>query len=115
MLQIKLEVMGKRVKTCMSISGTDPQKLLKEISKVEGRRVVKSTNCNDRSSRSHCLVTLEVPEVGGKLILVDMAGSENIEQAGLGRELKVQVNVLNSSVPACVIQVKRSIISSNCN
>lgn len=36
-------------------------------------------------------VTIDVPEVGGKLILVDMAGSENIEQAGLGRELKMQV------------------------
>ena len=57
MLQVKLEVMGKKVKTCMSISGTDPQKLLREISKVEGRRVVKSTNCNDRSSRSHCMVS----------------------------------------------------------
>lgn len=60
MLQVKLEVMGKKVKTCMSISGTDPQKLLREISKVEGRRVVKSTNCNDRSSRSHCMVSLEM-------------------------------------------------------
>ncbi len=36
-------------------------------------------------------VTIDVPEVGGKLILVDMAGSENIDQAGLGRELKMQV------------------------
>lgn len=87
--------MGKKVKTCISISGTDPQKLLKEISKVEGRRVVKSTNCNDRSSRSHCMVTLDVPEVGGKLVLVDMAGSENVEQAGLGRELKMQTGKIN--------------------
>ncbi len=36
-------------------------------------------------------VTLDVPAVGGKLVLVDMAGSENVEQAGLGRELKMQV------------------------
>ncbi|KAG0613301.1 hypothetical protein M758_6G092600 [Ceratodon purpureus] len=93
--RVKLEVMGKKVKTCMSISGTDPQKVLREISKVEGRRVVKSTNCNDRSSRSHCMVTIDVPEVGGKLILVDMAGSENIDQAGLGRELKMQTGKIN--------------------
>lgn len=93
--RVKLEVMGKKVKTCMSISGTDPQKLLREISKVEGRRLVKSTNCNDRSSRSHCLVTIDVPEVGGKLILVDMAGSENIDQAGVGRELKMQTGKIN--------------------
>ncbi|KAG0569523.1 hypothetical protein KC19_6G096700 [Ceratodon purpureus] len=93
--RVKLEVMGKKVKTCMSISGTDPQKLLREISKVEGRRVVKGTNCNERSSRSHCMVTIDVPEVGGKLILVDMAGSENIDQAGLGRELKMQTGKIN--------------------
>jgi len=48
--------MGKKVKNSMYITGTDPQKLLQEISKVESRRVVKSTNCNDRSSRSHCMV-----------------------------------------------------------
>jgi hypothetical protein len=36
-------------------------------------------------------VTVDVPDVGGKLILIDMAGSENIDQAGLGRELKMQV------------------------
>ena len=36
-------------------------------------------------------MTVDVPDVGGKLILIDMAGSENIDQAGLGRELKMQV------------------------
>ncbi|CAK9264724.1 unnamed protein product [Sphagnum jensenii] len=93
--RMRLEVMGKKVKNSMYITGTDPQKLLQEISKVESRRVVKSTNCNDRSSRSHCMVTLDVPAVGGKLVLVDMAGSENVEQAGLGRELKMQTGKIN--------------------
>lgn len=37
-------------------------------------------------------VILDVPTVGGRLMLVDMAGSENIEQAGqTGFEAKMQV------------------------
>ena len=36
-------------------------------------------------------ITLDVPAVGGRLMLVDMAGSENIDQAGLGFEEKLQV------------------------
>ncbi|MFS8025173.1 putative protein S-acyltransferase [Helianthus anomalus] len=48
-------------------------------------------------SRSHCIVCLfiilDVPTVGGRLMLVDMAGSENIEQAGqIGFEAKMQGN-----------------------
>lgn len=36
-------------------------------------------------------VILDVPKVGGQLMLVDMAGSENIEQAGqIGFEAKMQ-------------------------
>lgn len=37
-------------------------------------------------------IILDVPKVGGRLMLVDMAGSENIEQAGqAGFEAKMQV------------------------
>ncbi|MFS7952130.1 putative plus-end-directed kinesin ATPase [Helianthus anomalus] len=51
-------------------------------------------------SRSHCMVCLfiilDVPTVGGWLMLVDMAGSENIEQAGqIGFEAKMQTAKIN--------------------
>lgn len=36
-------------------------------------------------------VMLDVPALGGRLVLVDMAGSENLEQAGLGMDSKMQV------------------------
>lgn len=40
-------------------------------------------------------IILDVPTVGGRLMLVDMAGSENIEQAGQnGLEAKMQVGFL---------------------
>ncbi|KAL9225175.1 hypothetical protein vseg_001126 [Gypsophila vaccaria] len=94
--KVKLEVMGKKAKNATFISGNEAGKLLKEIQKVEKRRIVKSTNCNDRSSRSHCMIILDVPTVGGRLMLVDMAGSENIEQAGqIGFEAKMQTAKIN--------------------
>ncbi|KAK6161241.1 hypothetical protein DH2020_004622 [Rehmannia glutinosa] len=92
----RLEVMGKKAKNATFISGNEAGKMLKEIQKVEKRRIVKSTLCNERSSRSHCLIILDVPTVGGRLMLVDMAGSENIEQAGQnGLEEKMQTGKIN--------------------
>ncbi|KAK9672911.1 hypothetical protein RND81_12G134100 [Saponaria officinalis] len=94
--KVKLEVMGKKAKNATFISGNEAGKVLKEIQKVEKRRIVKSTNCNDRSSRSHCMIILDAPTVGGRLMLVDMAGSENIEQAGqVGFEAKMQTAKIN--------------------
>lgn len=55
-LQVRLEVMGKKAKNATFISGTEAGKISKEIQKVEKRRIVRSTLCNERSSRSHCMV-----------------------------------------------------------
>ncbi|XP_023736414.1 kinesin-like protein KIN-10A [Lactuca sativa] len=94
--KVKLEVMGKKAKNATFISGTEAGKISKEIQKVEKRRIIKSTFCNERSSRSHCMIILDVPTVGGRLMLVDMAGSENIEQAGqTGFEAKMQTAKIN--------------------
>ncbi|CAO2040271.1 unnamed protein product [Urochloa humidicola] len=92
----KLEVMGKKAKNATYISGNEAGKISREVSKVEKRRIVKSTLCNERSSRSHCMIILDVPSVGGRLMLVDMAGSENIEAAGQsGFEAKMQTAKIN--------------------
>ncbi|KAL6535205.1 hypothetical protein OROMI_026579 [Orobanche minor] len=94
--KVRLEVMGKKAKNATFISGNEAGKILKEIQKVEKRRIVKSTLCNERSSRSHCMIIVDVPTVGGRLMLVDMAGSENIEQAGQnGFEAKMQTAKIN--------------------
>lgn len=50
--------MGKKAKNASFISGTEATKISKEIQKVEKRRIVKSTLCNERSSRSHCMVCI---------------------------------------------------------
>ncbi|KAF8691693.1 hypothetical protein HU200_040079 [Digitaria exilis] len=97
--QARLEVMGKKAKNATYICGNEAGKISREVAKVEKRRIVKSTLCNERSSRSHCMVgciILDVPSVGGRLMLVDMAGSENIEAAGqTGFEAKMQTAKIN--------------------
>ncbi|KAL8500802.1 hypothetical protein ACS0TY_020401 [Phlomoides rotata] len=94
--KVKREVMGKKAKNATFISGNEAGKILKEIQKVEERRIVKSTLCNERSSRSHCMIIVDVPMVGERLMLVDMAGSENIEQASqTGLEAKMQTAKIN--------------------
>ncbi|VAI51192.1 unnamed protein product [Triticum turgidum subsp. durum] len=93
---VRLEVMGKKAKNATYISGNEAGKISREVAKVEKRRTVKSTLCNERSSRSHCMIILDVPSVGGRLMLVDMAGSENIEAAGqTGFDAKMQTAKIN--------------------
>ncbi|KAH0470205.1 hypothetical protein IEQ34_001763 [Dendrobium chrysotoxum] len=92
----RLEVMGRKAKNATYICGNEAGKISREVAKVEKRRIVKSTLLNERSSRSHCVIILDVPSVGGRLMLVDMAGSENIEQAGqVGFEAKMQTAKIN--------------------
>ncbi|XP_062220671.1 kinesin-like protein KIN-10A [Phragmites australis] len=94
--KVRLEVMGKKAKNATYICGNEAGKISREVAKVEKRRIVKSTLCNERSSRSHCMIILDVPSVGGRLMLVDMAGSENIEAAGqTGFEAKMQTAKIN--------------------
>ncbi|KAG9445731.1 hypothetical protein H6P81_011859 [Aristolochia fimbriata] len=94
--KVRLEVMGGKAKNATFISGNEAGKISREVAKVEKRRIVKSTLCNERSSRSHCMIILDVPSVGGRLMLVDMAGSENIDQAGqTGFEAKMQTAKIN--------------------
>ncbi|KAM0032116.1 putative kinesin-like protein [Helianthus debilis subsp. tardiflorus] len=52
--------MGKKAKNATFISGTKAGKISKEIQKVEKRRIIKSTSCNERSSRIHCMVSLNL-------------------------------------------------------
>lgn len=49
-------MIGRKAKNATFICGSEAGKILKEIQKVEKRRIVKSTLCNERSSRSHCMV-----------------------------------------------------------
>ncbi|XP_077252840.1 kinesin-like protein KIN-10A [Tasmannia lanceolata] len=113
--KVRLEVMGKKAKNATFISGNEAGKISREVAQVEKRRIIKSTLCNERSSRSHCLIILDVPSVGGRLMLVDMAGSENIEQAGqTGLEAKMQTGKINQGNIA-LKRVVESIANGDCH
>ncbi|KAM0883018.1 hypothetical protein ACQ4PT_031907 [Festuca glaucescens] len=94
--KVRLAVMGTKARNATYISGNEAGKIAREVVKVEKRRAVKSTHCNARSYRSHCMIIVDVPSVGGRLMLVDMAGSENIEAVGhTGHEAKSQTGSIN--------------------
>ncbi|CAJ1326883.1 unnamed protein product [Effrenium voratum] len=57
------------------------QDVLSLMSIVDGSRTTKSHAINDRSSRSHCIVTVTTPRTGGKFLFVDLAGSERIAKS----------------------------------
>ncbi|KAG0180518.1 kinesin motor protein cin8 [Apophysomyces sp. BC1034] len=74
-------------------------------------RTIASTKCNDKSSRSHCIFTLNVhirehvpggEDVmrSGKLHLVDLAGSENIGRSGAEHARAREAGMINQSLLA---------------
>jgi kinesin family protein C2/C3 len=70
-------------------------------------RATAETNCNEQSSRSHCIIILEVQRfenintvIVGRLFLVDLAGSERLDCSGVvGQGLK-ETQHINSSLSA---------------
>ena len=61
---------------------------------IDATRTAKAHNLNDRSSRSHCIITLKLQKIVGKsvtnskFIFADLAGSERITKSGV-------VNMIN--------------------
>lgn len=62
---------------------TNLQSLIEFMSIVEATRTSKSHLLNERSSRSHCVITLSIPAIStAKFMCVDLAGSERIMKSG---------------------------------
>ncbi|KAB5578633.1 P-loop containing nucleoside triphosphate hydrolase protein [Coniochaeta sp. 2T2.1] len=87
-------------------SATDGLKWLQQGSV---RRQVAATKCNDLSSRSHTVFTININtkrtgEDGeeylsaGKLNLVDLAGSENIQRSGAENKRAAEAGLINKSL-----------------
>lgn len=72
------------------------------IKKAISRRTTKFTECNERSSRSHAIISFNIigPNTSGKVQFVDLAGSERIGKSLVaGEELKEALNI-NKSLSA---------------
>lgn len=64
-------------------------------------RATEGTRCNDRSSRSHVVLTVQTAGAG-RLVLVDLAGSENVQRSGAdeGGKLLTEAKAINKSLSA---------------
>nr|AVR43205.1 KIFC1 [Phascolosoma esculenta] len=85
---------------------TSPKQVHDLLRKASANRAVASTNCNERSSRSHSVFMLKIrgenPITGetshGVLNLVDLAGSERLKESGsTGARLK-ETQAINKSL-----------------
>jgi len=80
---------------------------------VEATRTSKSHKLNERSSRSHCVITLSTPSVSNaKYMLVDLAGSERIMKSGtIQCELKAaeakNINTSLTSLGRCITALSK--------
>lgn len=76
--------------------------------KVEASRSSKSHKLNERSSRSHCVITITMPRKSQrKFMIVDLAGSERILKSGsIEESLKVNeaknINTSLTSLGRCI-------------
>jgi hypothetical protein len=73
-------------------------------STIEATRIAASHNLNDRSSRSHCIITVHLSRSSnGKvmkqmLTFVDLAGSERVGKSGASGQALVEAASINSSL-----------------
>lgn len=83
---------------------------------VEATRTAKSHALNDRSSRSHCLVTLKQTikkgnkQISNKFMFVDLAGSERIVKSGVTQIRAEEAKNINTSLSAlgrCINQLSK--------
>lgn len=74
---------GYEMRGAKSMILSDAKSLLDFMRVVEVTRTSKSHKLNERSSRSHCVITLTIPSISNaKYMLVDLAGSERIAKSG---------------------------------
>lgn len=110
-VELRLDSEGKVVVTnSFSHEVTNDQEAWILLRKAMSRRSTKSTNMNDRSSRSHCIITFRLSGINsltgdertGVINLVDLAGSERLSKSGSdsNRELMKEALSINKSLSA---------------
>ncbi|KAF3442808.1 hypothetical protein FNV43_RR16725 [Rhamnella rubrinervis] len=103
--------------TVRSVKSTNDVLNLMKLGEVN--RVVSSTGMNDRSSRSHCVLTVHVhgkDESGGKfhsrLHLVDLAGSERVDKSEVTGDRLKEAQYINRSL-SCLGDVITALAQKN--
>jgi len=79
---------------------------------VEATRTAKSHALNDRSSRSHCIVTIKQTlkkgsgVISNKFTFVDLAGSERIKKSGVTNLAALEAKNVNTSLTSLGLVIR---------
>lgn len=90
-----------------------PEKTIDVLRKAQSNRITGQTNVHSRSSRSHCVVIVQISttkdgedqasggdDICGKLYLVDLAGSERVKHSNVTGEMLKEAAHINKSLSA---------------
>jgi len=99
-------------------SVTTPSEVKKLVQEGSDRRATRGTDVNERSSRSHAILTIEIESLEeedqylnnnnnvankikmGKIHLVDLAGSERVQMSGVEGDALAETGAINASLSA---------------
>jgi len=107
-LEIRQGSDGVYVEGIRKVVVEDAKGLRQVMRRGAAHRSVSATRCNEQSSRSHSLVTIDVKVsdlatsevIRGRLVLVDLAGSERISRSGAEGQTLKEANAINKSLSA---------------
>jgi len=82
------------------------QDVLDFLALGQTNRAVASTNCNSESSRSHCVLSIQIKgehretgaQCGSRLHLIDLAGSERLSRSGVEGQQVKEAQSINKSL-----------------
>eukprot|EP00933_Yihiella_yeosuensis_P030641 TRINITY_DN24253_c1_g1_i1.p1 TRINITY_DN24253_c1_g1~~TRINITY_DN24253_c1_g1_i1.p1 ORF type:complete len:919 (+),score=215.13 TRINITY_DN24253_c1_g1_i1:87-2843(+) len=97
------DAQGRMLLDCVQVQASKASEAEGTLLRGFANRVTEGTLCNQRSSRSHVVLTVQVlGGSGGRLVLVDLAGSENVQRSGAdeGGKLLTEAKAINRSLSA---------------
>lgn len=100
------DAQGRMMLDCIEVLAKSSADAEQALLRGFANRATEGTLCNERSSRSHVVLTVQVSGSsavpGGRLFLVDLAGSENVQRSGAdeGGKLLTEAKAINRSLSA---------------